>query len=377
MLWGHLNGSVTHTKILSKHSSSPGTRAASQNTHCDASERHDAEVLDMWAPDTTPDPVKFVSAGADGKVKFWRLHSVTTPARSGKKSPKSNIQSSIQCLFTSSVVLEPLANRSEVVKLRQTAIPDAVVLARCDVEHNVVCGITADGDLRLWFDAGTAHMKECRIDAGSEEEFGPVTHLSLDVEVADGHLTASALVFHRLCPSFTRFDVSRVDSEFKLDSKIYKTSTGGSLNVLKPFLRPSPPIAPLPAFPTVHENGLVPADDAQPTIEALKRSSPSADPEEDDKLFLPSEPVPRSPFGRFVVGADTDGMTYIWAWNDDQPAKSSSHPLRSWKAAKSKITAVDFACGLVATGRSARLQLHRFQADYCLVATGSYASLTL
>jgi hypothetical protein len=50
-------------------------------------------------------------------------------------------------------------------------------------------------------------------------------------------------------------------------------------------------------------------------------------------------------FGRLVVGGDDAGGVHIWSWDGD------GAPLRSWPAAKGKITAIDYSCGLVAVAR--------------------------
>jgi WD40 repeat protein len=50
-------------------------------------------------------------------------------------------------------------------------------------------------------------------------------------------------------------------------------------------------------------------------------------------------------FGRLVIGGDDAGGVHIWSWD------GGGAPVRSWRAAKGRITAIDYSCGLVAVAR--------------------------
>lgn len=60
---------------------------------------------------------------------------------------------------------------------------------------------------------------------------------------------------------------------------------------------------------------------------------------------LPITTPSTASFGRLVVAGDDAGGVHIWSWD------GGGAPVRSWPAAKGKITAIDFSCGLVAVAR--------------------------
>jgi hypothetical protein len=151
--------------------------------------------------DDRSDALKWVTGGTDGRVKYWQLVTTEIP-RSGKRP--ADIVSSMICLFSATRIEDTLPGRSEAVRRRQNGKPDDVILVRCAPDHGVVCGITEDGDLRVWFRAGSGKEKEVRIDAGSAEDMGVVKRMELE---ARDDSTASVLVHHYRSSSFTRFDI--------------------------------------------------------------------------------------------------------------------------------------------------------------------------
>jgi hypothetical protein len=167
--------------MLSRHHATQGGRASSLNVTCEPSNAHEGAVSAIWGDD---DGLEWVTGGVDGKVKVWKLHPATKD-RSGKRAPSViGLENGyLECLFTSDIVTGPFANRSDAVKRRQNGYPDSVIAVRYGV-CGVACGVTADGDLRVWFGVGgTTEVVEVRVDVGSEEESGPVVKLELHVEM--------------------------------------------------------------------------------------------------------------------------------------------------------------------------------------------------
>lgn len=351
-LWGLSTGSVVHTTILTKHPSTPGNRASSLNVQCEPSVSHDSAVLDIWAPanfsDTASD-ANFVTAGADGVIKYWHF---TPPApRSGKRSPASahtETQGSLKCIFTSNPAVEPFANRSDAVKRRQTSSPDAIVFARCSNLYNVVCGVTVDGDLRAWSGiqrTPTDNIAHLRLDVGSEDEYGGVVKLELDIRTsANGSGTvAGVLIQHRNASHFTRYDLAIKSDGIELVRTLRFTSPLGlGFTKIEAFLDPSAPIT-----STSHSISAA----RSPSVEGITEQEPP----------LPSPTLSRvkdERFGRFVVTGDVDGWISIFPWDPtnadiiSSPDETQSvRPIRVWQNGVTKITALDYHCGLVGVGR--------------------------
>lgn len=339
VLWGFLTGSCVHTTVLSRHHATHGGRAASLNVQCNPFDAHEGEVRDIWTPETTGATIRWVTAGADGRVKYWQLHPGQN-AKSGKRSPAfENESGSITCLFTSSVVDVPLSNRSDGVKRRQNAAPDAVILARCDIEHDVVSGVTEDGDLRLWSDASTTDRREVRLDVGSQEVFGGVKRLELDVQDLSSGLVTSIFIHHNRASTFNRYDVKDTrGSATSVSVRTFASSDNSPLTSLYTCLNPTPPISsqprPLPALSVQ----IAPAENIGA---ASSPPSPGGDPGRKWSRFADQ-------YGRFVVGGDLSGTCHVWAWDADA---EDTKPLRSWQAVPGKVTAMDVSCGLVGVGR--------------------------
>lgn len=329
-LWGRLDGSVVHTSLETKHPSAPGSRAQSVNTSCHASSRHAGEVLDVRPSRQTDGPLRFASAGSDGCVKYWQYN--PPPPKAKKRSTDPEHAASIVCLFTSDPV-EPLEHRSDETKRKRTGSPDPVLLARCDSEFSVVCGVTEDGDLRVWWDIH-GHVKEARIDVGPTDLLGPMKALELDVR-DDAGMLISVLVVHHRATSFTRYDIRvDLDGDYEVGERSFFTPLKAPLSAFRAFLEPSAPIStksrPMPALLSQVSHG------------SESESSPEIVPQPDADL------APTPVFGRFVMAGDTEGSVWIWAWDgvSDEVA-----PLRGWAAVERKITALDYHCGLVAVGR--------------------------
>ena len=242
-----------HTRILSRHHATHGGRASSLNATCESALAHEGEILDIWAPEVSGDDTRWVTAGADGKVKYWQLNPGES-SKSGKRLPPAEeaIPGSITCLFASNAVGTSLPNRSDAVKRRQTGAPDGIILARCDIEHDVVCGVTEDGDLRIWFDAQQANAREVRVDVGAAEELGAVKRLELNVQLLPTGVVASILVHHSHAPTIARYDIADTkDAESAIAFRLFATPEDVGITVLQTQLIPTPPIStsphPLPA----------------------------------------------------------------------------------------------------------------------------------
>ena len=341
VLWGLLHGVVVHTSILSKHPSTPGSRASSINVQCLASDAHEGAINDIWAPKMNGTPRRWVTAGYDGRVKYWQYN--PPPGRkSGKRSSAEESQGSVKCLFTSDCVLSSLMDRSEEVKRRQTGAPDPIAYARCVPQYGVICGVTDDGDLRVWFGCNgvDASVQEARIDAGGEEQLGAVKRMELEVTLVNGTASASILIHHHRSPIFARYDVTLgSNGEPKITTNTFSTPQEVSLTIVEPFLEPTPPISSRPRHLRA----------------ALASPALSNDLADDDDFELPStqasSPTPIRPFGRCVMAGDAEGGIWIWPWDTPSSFDGNIFPVRAWSAMSTKITAIDYHCGLVAVGR--------------------------
>lgn len=323
-----------------KSQSSQGGRASSINVVSGFTDAHEGEVRDIWMPDPDHENTKWVTAGADGLVKLWQLVPGEAVRSTKKATTPKHEPATISCLFTSSPVIDTLPGRSEGVKRRQTGSPDAVIFARCDAEHNVVCGVTADGDLRVWFDVGSEDAKEVRIDVGSAETDGEVDRMELDVQSSS---QASILIHHKRSPLFSRFYVGLNEGREPMTTvRSYHDPHHSAISAISCFLKSSPPISVArPAPPVLSTPLLTPIDGLATPTSAV--SSAHSDP---PSMYAVQEVVARSQFGRFVGTGDEYGFVSLWAWDGE-----GDRALRSWSAMTGKITAIDVSCGLVAVGR--------------------------
>ena len=332
-LWGLHSGSCVHTTLSSRHRAPHGGRTLSLNAQCNFSDAHEGKICDIWAPESSDESLRWVTAGTDGRVKLWRLHPAEIPKSSKSSADDKAVAGSISCLFTSNIVESPFPNRSDLVRRRQAGAPDPVILARCDVQYSVVCGITKDGDLRLWFEADKPTRREIRLDcnAAASSSLGGVTRMELEVRHASTGLVASVLVHHGGSATFARYDV--IDQEYgelKINTRIYASSEKSPIT-------------------TLHAN-------LQPTLSISMPSSPSPEEvaEAHESLTTVVQPIEAlcpatSDFGRLIVAGDKDGVIRIWSW-DGREVDGAVKPLRAWSAVSGKITALDISCGLVAVG---------------------------
>ena len=342
-LSGRSDGSCVHTTILSRHRTPHGGRASSLNVQCDPSDAHEGEVCNIWAPESSDESLRWVTAGADGKVKLWRLHPAEVAKPSRIIPDVEAVAGSISCLFTSTIVEYPFPNRSDLIKRRQAEAPDPVILARCDVRHGVLCGVTKDGDLRVWFGVDTPNRREVRLDCNAAESFnsGGVKRMELEVRRSSIGLVASILVHHDRSASFARFDVTdRGHGESSINVKVYTSSDSAPITTLQAHLQPTAPIS-MPSHPSSalpeHVTPIEAATEGLASPSVLLRPTGA---------LLPAT----SDFGRLIVAGHQDGAIRVWSW-DGLAVEGAGKLLRVWTAASGKITAVDFSCGLLAIGR--------------------------
>ncbi|GMK55880.1 hypothetical protein CspeluHIS016_0209360 [Cutaneotrichosporon spelunceum] len=338
ILWGLQSGSCVHTSLQSRAHAKYGGRPTSVNVMSLPNDMHEGAVLSIYQPESQgKDPMKWVSGGQDGRLKYWQLNPGS--ARSGKLTPSEGVSANIICVFSSEPVEKPFKDRSEEVRLRQMASPDGIYLTACDVQHDVVCGVTCDGDLRLWFSATTS-PREVRLDVGSEADYGGVTDLNLVTWWSANGLTASVLIHHLRHPNFARHDISLNGDSHKIKTVFFSTDGEAPLTTLQAFLLPSSPISQPPeARHTLSARIITPSDSGV--------ASPAA-PDADEENFRNVSPAGEQ-FGRVVVGGDLHGRVYIWEW-DGRPIGGIIKPIRDWAVCDGKITAVEMSCGLVAVG---------------------------
>ncbi|WWC71308.1 uncharacterized protein I206_105262 [Kwoniella pini CBS 10737] len=336
ILWGLKTGSCVHTTMQSKHHSTHGGRASSVNVHSEVLDSHQGEITDIWAPENhETEHLKWVTGGEDGRVKLWQFHPGSA-TRSGKRTPNEVVPAKIECLFSSGATDAPLENRSEASKRRQNGRPDPITFARFDTTHDVVCGVTVDGDLRIWFSASSDPI-EVRVDVGSEEVEGGIKDLHLNVKIVADQVEASILIHHRRSPTLTRY---RILQNSEIHSTIYSTPTGSSITAIHTSFQPTCPIS-------------APSSDQRPSarITAPVDTSESISP-----IIEPSDPFAVSNFahshrgyGQFIMAGDEVGHVHTWAWDADDIGFTQS-PIRSWEAMNGKVTALDYSCGITAVG---------------------------
>ncbi|WRT68667.1 uncharacterized protein IL334_005646 [Kwoniella shivajii] len=334
VIWGLRTGSCVHTTMQSRHHATHGGRASSVNVHSDLPDSHNGDITDIWAPDQSiAENLRWVTGGEDGKVKLWQLHP-GSGTRSGKRTPNDVIPASIVCLFSSEVVDQPLNNRSEASKRRQNGRPDFIIIARYDSTSDVVCGVTVDGDLRVWFSASIGPI-EVGVDVGSEELEGGVKTMSLDVGKDEQGLVASLLIHHQHSATFARYDI-RPDGDVQITT--YVIPTGSSISAIHTSFKSTPPIS-------ASSIGTPPSTHILTPGETPESISPAG--EQHDSLSSAS--LTNSRYGRFVMAGDETGYIHIWSW-DSEDGQPKQIPIRSWEATHGRVTALDFSCGLVAVG---------------------------
>ncbi|BEI84834.1 hypothetical protein CcaverHIS002_0502350 [Cutaneotrichosporon cavernicola] len=344
ILWGLLSGSCVHTTVQARAHAKYGGRPTSVNVMSLPNDMHEGAVLSIYQPESQgKDPMKWVTGGQDGRLKYWQLNPGST--KSGKLTPSEGVPASITCLFSSEPVEKPFKERSEEVRLRQMASPDGIYLSACDVQHDVVCGVTCDGDLRLWFDAAT-NPTEVRLDVGSEADYGGVTELNLVTSRCANGVSASVLIHHLRHPNFARHDISLDGESHKVKTTFFSSDGEAPLTTLRAFLLPSSPISQPPeAQYTLSARIITPTDSG-----VASPAAPDVDVENVENVEnVRKVAAAAEQFGRVVVGGDSNGRVYIWEW-DGRSVGDIIKPIRDWAVGDGKITCVEMSCGLVAVG---------------------------
>ncbi|ODN87377.1 hypothetical protein L198_07001 [Cryptococcus wingfieldii CBS 7118] len=361
VIWGLKNGGVVWTNVQTRQSGQGGRggRAVSLNVYSDPRVGHAGEVRDIWTGGQGEDGARFVSAGEDGLVKLWLL---VVPPGTGKGKKNTFVEGSLECLFTSSPVPSLLPNRSEDVKRRQNGSPDAIVFARYTSHGDIVAGITADGDLRVFFAASIA-PKEVRLDLGSAEAEGEVKMMEMVSHIShipEGGESVASVVVHRHRSSVvTRYDISSsgtvasttfvspsqapiscVYTGLQADGGISLPKSGSLTPMLARIVSPSPSPSPVPTPGAM-------AGTAPPAISDLdlslgSGSGPGLKSSEADK-------------GQFILAGDENGLLHLWSWSADahahpDPGEKERKALKSWMVHESKITALDVSCSIFAVG---------------------------
>ncbi|WVW85344.1 hypothetical protein I302_107382 [Kwoniella bestiolae CBS 10118] len=340
ILWGLRTGSVVHTTMQSRHHATHGGRASSVNVQSEFSNTHQGEVTDIWAPESpNPESLRWVTGGEDGRVKLWQFHA-GSGVRSGKRTPNEAIPASIECLFTSDVIDQPFENRSDASKRRQNGRPDPIILARYDPVHDVTCGVTVDGDLRVWFSTSSRPV-EVRIDVGAEEVEGGVKHLCLDVKKSrDGETVASVLIHHRRSPILARYDITPAGD---IQTKELVTPVGSSISSIHTSFQPTKPISAPSKGTSMSAKIVTPGETPETASPAVEKIDPF--PTASNNTVHPD-----TGYGRFVMAGDEMGYVHIWAWDVEEEGRSTQRPMKSWEAMNGKVTALNYSCGLVAVG---------------------------
>ncbi|ODN73046.1 hypothetical protein L202_08441 [Cryptococcus amylolentus CBS 6039] len=350
IIWGLKNGGVVWTNVQTRQSGQGGRggRAVSLNVYSDPRAGHAGEVRDVWTGTggQDEDGARFVSAGEDGLVKLWSL---VVPPGTGKGKKNTLVEGSLECLFTSSPAPSLLPNRSEDVKRRQNGKPDAIVFARYTSRGDIVAGITADGDLRVFFAASTA-PKEVRLDLGSAEAEGEVKMMEMVAHIShhtsEGGESVASVVVHRHRSSVvTRYDISFsgtvasttfvspsqapiscVYTGLQAEGGISLPKSGSLTPMLARIVSPSPSPVPTPG--------------AMSDLDLSLGSGSGPKPSEAEK-------------GQFILAGDENGLLHLWSWDSDvHPGEKEKErqALKSWMVHEAKITALDVSCSIFAVG---------------------------
>ncbi|WVQ79595.1 hypothetical protein IAT38_001695 [Cryptococcus sp. DSM 104549] len=351
VLWGLRTGGTVYTNVQTRTHATHGGRASSVNVYSFHGDAHEGPISDIWAQEDRPAgeagmgaPLRWVTAGMDGRVKLWELEPGSSITKAGKGKQPGKVEfttGAVVCLFTSELAEVPLPDRPDEVKRRQAAAPDGILRARYDAEHDVVAAVTEDGDLRLWFAASSGEPKEVRVDLGSAHAEGEVRVMEMDVNRVgrDGEVVAAVLIHRQGSHLLLRVDIT---PSGQTSTTTFATPTGLALSSILPSFRPSLPIA-SPHRPARSNPMLARIITPGETPEST--SPPAVD---NELALVPLKPHGQAEFGRLVVAGDVGGFVHIWAWETEK--KEERAPIRSWEAMQAKVTAVDQSCGLVAVG---------------------------
>ena len=349
-IWGLATGTVVHTTIETKSHAAHGGRASSLNVVSSRVDSHAGEVTSIWAPNSSRNlevPARWVTGGVDGLLKYWAL----SPRTSGNRSPAAEDQHNILCLFTSTPVTSGIPGRAPLLQRGSTSSSATIVFVRCDVDNDIVCSATADGDLRIFFQV-TSDPQEHRLDVGSQEEQGPVLGVELD---AQSPSRALVLVRHQKQPCLTGWIVTVGGSDAPdVETFVLETADAALITAAQTHFESTPPIsfspAPLASLSARIIDSASTLTPSHPTMNGPEPSSASSQPLFTASSDSGSRPLAsRSPYGRLILGGDADGSAHIWSAANVQQTKTM--PMRSWHAVKGKITALNMAVGLVAVAR--------------------------
>ncbi|WVQ77637.1 hypothetical protein IAR50_007325 [Cryptococcus sp. DSM 104548] len=337
IIWGLRDGGVVWTNVQTRPSGQGGRggRAVSLNVYSDPRAGHAGEVRDIWtAGEQDGESAKFVSAGEDGLVKLWRL---VVPPGTGKGKKNAFVEGSIECLFTSTPAPLLLPNRSEQVKRRQSSRPDEIVLARYVPKGDVVAGVTADGDLRVFFGAST-EAKEVRVDLGPAEVEGDVKVMEMACSEHDGNKVSIVIHRHRSAV-ITRYDIS---SAGQVSSTILVSPSQSPISCVFTNLEPNASIS------------LPQSGSSTPMLARIISPvpTPGVTPPAMSDLDLSLGSAHKSSsgdMGKFVLTGDEDGFLHLWAW-DDADRERERKVLKTWMVHEAKITAIDVSCSIIAVG---------------------------
>lgn len=337
ILWGLQTGSVVFTSVQTRNHATHGGRATSVNVYSNPRKAHEGFIVDIWAPQGQNDTaLKWVTAGQDGRVKLWELQSGTI-TKVGKRQA-SLVDGNIECIFTSPFAETGFPNRSELVKRRQAGKPDEIILARYDLQYDIVAGVTEDGDLRVWFEASSGSENEVRIDLGSAEVEGEIKVMEMIGYRHEDEVAVAVLIYRRRSHILARHDISK-SGNHRITT--FYSSVGAPLSCIHPSLSPN-----LPISAPKHGN-------STPMLARIVTPGETPDPSP-PSLDLPSGGVSsfsthsEPEYGRYVLAGDEAGFVHLWAWNGEDNERKA---IRSWEAMEGKITALDMSCGLVAVGR--------------------------
>jgi hypothetical protein len=317
-IWGLASGRVVRNMMGAKSHTANRLRATSSNVQCAPEDAHVGviECVHATGADT------FVSGGSDGRVKVWRYEAPPDRRPVNPSGGSADLVGRLVCVYTSSPSETTFADRPEETKYRVAMRPDGIVSARYDEVGDVLCSVSADGELRFWFDLSTA-PREVRVDVGARHEYGGVRQIELDVR--DG--TAAVLVLHDGHSDLVgdqgellyRFDI-------KPDGSYDRTAfvDAGKITALHVDLAPTLPIT-----------------------KVLHTTKPA---QSDNSLDL-TTPVPQideqGRYGRYIVTGNSAGECCWYAWDG---AGEDRRPLRKWAVGRGAVSSIDANASLVAVG---------------------------
>ena len=322
-IWGLSSGKVVRNMMSAKSHTANRLRATSSNVQCNPEDSHVGvvECVHATGADT------FVSGGADGRVKVWRYDA---PPEMKKGNGGSVDPGRLVCVYTSTPSETTFADRPEETKLRVGLRPDGIVCARYDEEGDVLCSVTADGELRVWFDLSTA-AKEVRVDVGARHEYGGVSRIELGVR--DG--LASVMILHEGHSDLVgnegellyRFDV-------RPDGSSERTTFTGAGNITAIHVNLSPTLP------------ITKAAKATPLPSPSMLDGPLPD------LTTPVIPTDdKGKYGRYIVTGNSQGECAWYAW--DSPSRLDEGirpPLKKWTVGRGAVSDIDVNASLVAVG---------------------------